>query len=93
MAVMCLKLVSGEELICDDTGNNRYSDIASIIMVPGQNGKQVGLGLAPFLPYSEDVTLTIPDTAIMIKFAPSNEMINNYNRLFGSGIQIASSIQ
>lgn len=89
--VVCLKMVSGEELIGQDNGSELYSDLAAIMMVPGNhNNGQVGLGLMPFLPYAEDSELHIPDTHIMIKFSPSDDMLNNYNRIYGSGIQIAS---
>jgi len=89
--VVCIKLVTGEELIGAEVGENTYEDIANVIMVPSQ-GKQVGLGLAPFLPYIEETKLTIDSRHVIVKGTPTKEMINNYSRIFGSGIQIASSI-
>lgn len=91
--VVCLKLMTGEELIGQDMGDNQYKDMAAIMMVPGsQNDGQVGLGLMPFLPYSDDESFVINENAIIIKHTPSIDMINNYNRIYGSGIQVVSGL-
>ena len=91
--IVCLKLATGEEIICNEVGDNYYEDIASIIMVPGQSGQQVGLGLAPFMPYLEEAKLFIDSAKVICKGTPSKEMLNNYSRIYGSGIQIASTLQ
>lgn len=93
MSVVCLKLVTGEELICDQVDSSKFKNIATIIMVPGQSGQQVGLGLAPFMPYLDEDTVTIDASKIVTSGTPSREMLNNYNRIYGSGIEIASSLQ
>lgn len=92
--IVCLKLMTGEELMGkQDLQTGLYSDIASIMMVPNsqQNG-QIGLALMPFLPYSDDTEFAIKDEAVMIRHKPSIEMLNNYNRQYGAGIQVVSSI-
>lgn len=91
--IVCLKLSTGEEIICNEVAEHYYEDIASIIMVPGQSGQQVGLGLAPFMPYLDEGKLFIHDSKVICKGTPTKEMLNNYNRIYGSGIQIASSLQ
>ena len=91
--VVCLKLTTGEEIICSEVQDGFYENIASIIMVPGQTGQQVGLGLAPFMPYIEETRVQIEDTKVICKGTPTKEMLNNYNRIYGSGIQIASTLQ
>lgn len=94
--IVCLKLLSGEEVagkFFDENANTiTLKDVASIVMMPGATQGQVGLGLMPFLPYAEDKKYAINKQHIMVQFDPNIDMLNNYNRMFGSGIQIAKSI-
>lgn len=95
MTVVCLKLISGEEVIGTrvDNKDSTYKDLASIVMMPGQNGvQQVSLGLMPFLPYSDNDEFTFNSHAIVIEHTPNQDLINNYNRIFGAGIQVVSSM-
>lgn len=91
--VICLKLMSGEEVVGKLVERNieyiKLKDVASIIMMPGGQTGQVGLGLMPFLPYAENKAFHFSRSLIMIDFDPNIDMLNNYNRMFGSGIQIA----
>ena len=91
--IVCLKLTTGEEIICNEVETDHYDNIASIIMVPSQGSQQVGLGLAPFMPYTEESKFCIEASKIVCKGTPTKEMLNNYNRIYGSGIQIASTLQ
>lgn len=94
--IVCLKLSSGEEVVGKliERHNDfiQLKDVASIIMMPGGQSGQVGLGLMPFLPYSDDKTFSFYRSFIMVDFDPNTDMLNNYNRMFGSGIQIAKSM-
>lgn len=97
--IICLKLMSGEELVgtfVTDMTNDAVvgiKDVASIIMMPGAgNGQQYGLGLAPFLGYSDTGTFQIARAAIVVTHEPNIDMINNYNRLFGAGIQVVGTL-
>lgn len=94
--VVCLKLTSGEEVIGkfhNETGVTiDLNDVASIVMMPGGRDGQVGLGLMPFLPYAEDKAFPFNKSFVMVEFEPGVDMLNNYNRMFGSGIQIAKAI-
>jgi hypothetical protein len=53
-----------------------------------------GVAFSPFLEYSEEfetgVMFKLED--ILTKNTPVRELINQYNQIFGSGIQIASSV-
>lgn len=94
--VICLKLMSGEEVVGKIIERNNdfiaIKDVASIIMMPGGQSGQVGLGLMPFLPYAENKTFHFSRSLIMVDFDPNVDMLNNYNRMFGSGIQIAKAV-
>lgn len=93
--LQCLKLVTGEEIIGDvsklSDGSIKVKNAAAIVMMPGASNK-VNLGLVPFLPYAEDDTFTFDHVHIILLYKPATDLINNYNRIFGSGIQIASAL-
>lgn len=96
--IKIIKLVTGEELIGEVVeahhtldGNIDYEikDVAIVQMVPTQTG--VGLSLFPFAPYTEDKTHIFRGRHIILSMDPGIELINNYNKMYGSGIQIASA--
>lgn len=98
MTVMCIKLVTGEELIGEVISkpsdyNITIKAAAAIHMVPSPDGQQMGMGLIPWLPYANEDSFTIAKENLIVQpFEPVTEFLNKYNRLFGSGIQIATSL-
>lgn len=87
--IKVFKLISGEELIskCEtDNGNYLLDSPASIMMQRTEQG--VGVGLAPYMPYSSG-KITLHSGSIASSADADLKMENEYNRLFGSGIQIA----
>lgn len=97
MSVQCIKLATGEELIGDVIDNRNDSvlkikDPVGIHLVPNQAG-QVNLALLPWLPYAEDHTFTIAkENVLVMPFNASVDLLNRYNQMFGSGIQIANNL-
>lgn len=89
--IKVFKLINGEELISkvELTGTG-YSlkDPAAIVIQ--QTEKGVGVGLAPYMPYALS-EITLNTTAVVSEASPNLNMENEYNRIFGSGIQIASA--
>jgi hypothetical protein len=77
--IRVFKLISGEELIAQIFNHyDRHIELkkpASIVMQRTEQG--VGVGLAPYMPYATGNIDT--------------QLVNEYSRLFGSGIQIASA--
>lgn len=67
-----------------------------VVSMPNQNGPMEASQLAfmPFLEYSEEfktgIQFNLDD--ILTVNTPVRELENQYNQIFGSGIQIASSI-
>jgi hypothetical protein len=89
--IKVFKLISGEELIskCDlrhTDGNYLLDSPASIMMQRTEQG--VGVGLAPYMPYASG-KVTLHSGSIASSADADLKMENEYNRLFGSGIQIA----
>lgn len=63
-----------------------------VIMQPTKDGPM--MGFAPFLDYSEEFKTGIKMSMdnILVISTPVRELENQYNQVFGSGIQIASAI-
>ena len=100
--IMGVQLVNGTDLIGTIDGLNDSSvssisieDPAQVAMMPSQGGapNSMSIGLLPWIPFSEESKFTIQKDKIVTSYTPSVDLINNYNRLYGSGIQIASSIK
>lgn len=90
--IKVFKLLNGEELIAnvEITGlGYNLKDPAAIVIQ--QTAKGVGVALAPYMPYA-DSEITLYASAIVSESTPNRDMENEYSRIFGSGIQIASSI-
>lgn len=100
--IMGVQLVNGTDLIGTIDGLNDSSvssisieDPAQVAMMPSQGGtpNSMSIGLLPWIPFSEESKFIIQKDKIVTSYTPSVDLINNYNRLYGSGIQIASSIK
>lgn len=93
--VKIIPLKMGINLIADLIEENEQTVVlkkpGAIFMQP-QNG-QVMIGFSPFLEYTNEFEtgMTINKSDIFGVFTPNVEMINEYNKAFGSGIQIASA--
>lgn len=100
--IMGIQLMNGTDLIGSITGLNDDStqsisieDPAQVAMMPSQGGtpNSMSIGLLPWIPFSEESKFVIQKDKIVTSYTPTVDLINNYNRLYGSGIQIASSIK
>lgn len=93
MNISCIKLVSGEELVGDVTntlqGEVQISQPLMVVIMPtGQGSFQVGL--APYLPYTEEKTFVYRKESVILQFEPNLQMQNQYKEMTGQGIVIAS---
>lgn len=89
MNIKVWKLINGEELIGDVANSyDQFVEVKNPAQIMLQRTEQgVGVGLAPTMPYVEG-NFKIMRTAIAIEGEPNQQMANEYNRLFGSGIQV-----
>lgn len=90
--IKVFKLISGEEII-GEVFNNFDQSIelkspATIVIQQTQQG--VGVGLMPYMAYATG-NIHLYKNAIASDAEPDIKMVNEYNRIFGSGIQIASA--
>ena len=84
MIVKIVKMTSGEELI------GEFDEETSIIknpvvMIPVSKEK---IAFQPWLPYSEDKEFKLKEQQIHIVANPSTLLVNEYSRMFGSGIVV-----
>lgn len=92
--VKCYQLMSGQDIMGDvvkiDEGIITIRNAAAIHMVPGQQQGQFGIALMPYVPYAEFNKVNIFYDKVVAEFDPAVDLLNNYNKMFGSGIQIAN---
>ena len=92
MTIGVIKLITGEEIIGEIEIQPSYvtlTNVGVVQLVPTQTG--VGMSLYPFAPYAEESKFSFKNEHIITSFEPSVDLRNNYNKMFGSGIQIASA--
>ncbi len=78
----------------DCTGEKEISlkEPVQVIVQPTKEGPM--MGFAPFLDYAEEFNtgIKVSMNDVLCLTTPSRELENQYNKMFGSGIQIASAI-
>jgi len=77
-----------------NTENNSVllKEPVQVVLQQTQQGPM--MGFAPFLEYCEEFNhgIEISMDDVLCITTPSRELVNQYNQVFGSGIQIASAI-
>lgn len=96
--IMSLKLVTfktNHTLLADVSVKENQITLkepVQVVMQPTKDGPTIAF--MPFLDYSTDfksgIKISMEDVLCMTE--PITELINQYNQIFGSGIEIASSI-
>lgn len=93
MSVKVYRLMNGEDVIADveiDQHGYHFKNPALIVVQQTQDGR-VGAAFAPFAPFAKDNKVLIYENAIAGEMELDIKMINEYNRIFGSGIVVASA--
>jgi hypothetical protein len=73
-------------------GGFTVKEPVQVIMQPSKEGPM--MAFAPFLDYAEEFKtgISIGEEDVLCVTTPMRELENQYNQVFGSGIQIASAI-
>ncbi len=96
MTVKLITLKTNHTLIGEivDEGNVgvKIKQPVQVVVQPTKDGPM--MGFVPFVDFSEDFKtgFTINNGDILFTSLPVRELENQYNKMFGSGIEIASSI-
>ena len=89
-SIVIFKLVSGEEMIGEVF--NPYGDHVDIknpaVVMLQRTEQGMGVALMPYMPYCEG-NISFYRNSIVAIGEPSQNMINEYNRIYGAGIQVA----
>jgi len=95
MNIVALKLLNGEDVLCDliyeDANHFEVESPANIVSQPTVDGRGMSLGLAPYLPFAASKKVKIVKSSIITMYEPDQKLSNEYNRIFGSGIVIAGA--
>jgi len=90
MTVKVYKMINGEDIIAQevkaDSTNYELKSPAQIVLQ--QTEKGMGVAIAPYMPYASG-NINLYYSAIAAECVPDQNMVNEYNRIFGSGIQVA----
>jgi len=96
MAVKLITFKTNQTLLASVVAENdegiTVKETVQVIVQPSKDGPM--MGFSPFLEYAQEfktgISFDVSD--ILCITSPMVELENEYNKLFGSGIQIASSI-
>lgn len=91
MPVLFVKLTSGEDVIADTVVTEQGVTLKSpvqLIMTP-----QGGIGMAHFCPFVKDKEIKITKEYVLFTGTPDAEILNAYNKQFGTGIVTATASQ
>jgi len=90
MTVKVYKMINGEDIIGEEVkADSTFYEIKSPAQVVLQRTETgMGVALAPFMPYATG-NISLFYSAIAAECTPDQNMVNEYSRIFGSGIQIA----
>ena len=64
---------------------------APAVILTGEDGKEqkrMSLAFAPFLPFSSDKVFAFRSDMVLTTSIPAEALTNEYNRMFGSGLDI-----
>ena len=90
--IRIVKLVTGEEVIGDITSDGEYIIKQPCIVQMGLSRSDPttpSISLIPYAFYVENHTIRVASKDIIWNSKPIDEVYNQYNRIFGTGIQLA----
>ena len=92
MAVKLVRLKSGEDIIADNMAESaeivKIKNPAMLMPMSDGRGNQVQVGLAPWMPFSEAKEFELPRDWVLLTTEPAQDIVNNYNQVFGTGIVV-----
>lgn len=94
MAIKLITFKTNHTIMGDveDSGDYVVKQPVQVIMQPTQNGPTIAF--APFVEYCQEFRtgIRISKEDVLFESTPITELENQYNKIFGVGIEIASTI-
>lgn len=85
------RMMNGEEFIGEfvEFFESRFKlrNVGVIQLVPNAKGT-VSVALVPFAPYGTNTEFEFERGHVTTSFDPNTDLLNSYNKIFGSGIEI-----
>ena len=91
MNLKLLRLRSGEDVICEvlkESAELIFIKNPAMLMPVGSQGQQMQMGMALWMPFSEQNEFEIPRDWLVVMSDVVQDIANNYNQIFGSGIVV-----
>lgn len=91
MTIQVFRTVNGEDIIANVKGEdaNEYSlEEPAVLLMQQGTGDKVGFAIAPYIPYAVGL-VKLQKRAVAAIIEPDPGISQQYNRLYGSGIEIA----
>jgi hypothetical protein len=91
MNLKLLRLRSGEDVICEvlkESAELIFIKNPAMLMPVGSQGQQMQMGMAPWMPFSDQNEFEIPRDWLVVMSDVVKDIANNYNQIFGSGIVV-----
>jgi hypothetical protein len=91
--IKVIKLITGEELVADVTidaeGQANLSKPAALQLMPSRTDpQQIMVALMPYAQYTKSHAIEVHMENILWMEEPVDELYNQYNSIFGSGLQL-----
>jgi hypothetical protein len=95
MTVKLVTLKTNHTIICgyDYSDNDVFlTNPVQVVVQPSKDGPM--MGFAPFLDFCEEFSsgIKISSDNVLCVTTPTRDLENQYNKMFGSGIEIASAM-
>jgi hypothetical protein len=96
MTIKLITFKTNQTLIGEVVSDTNYyitiNQPVQVVIQPTKEGPM--MGFSPYLEFAEEFKtgISIPKDNVQCITTPVSELTNQYNQVFGSGIQIASSI-
>lgn len=93
MAIKCLKLITGETIIgeVEESTDTVNVETPAAIMLHQTEDNRVSASFAAFTPYAKLVKFK--PSSIIAEVMIDEQMVNEYRRIFGSGLVVATADQ
>jgi hypothetical protein len=95
MNIKLLRLVTGEDVLTEilDAGDIAYQIKNPLIVYirPTETGVPT-VGMSQWIPYSADKEFIIKNDKVVVVSEPAEDIRSQYDRVFGSGIVLATSL-
>lgn len=92
MNIKLIRLQTGEDLIADVVGEGDTLTLENPCMVyirQNPTSTAASIGITKWMPYSDSKQFTIDSKWVVVITDPAQDLKNEYNKAFGSGIVVA----